>query len=141
MTDGDEGVVRIVVAVDGSDPSRRALARAAIEARAHSARLEVLRAWNYLDQPGPRFDPNYGEDMVRAELAEVVREVLGEDQPADTVLLVVNDLPARAVLDASHGAWMVVLGARGLGGFKGLLLGSVSHQVVHHASCPVLVVR
>jgi nucleotide-binding universal stress UspA family protein len=53
----------------------------------------------------------------------------------------VNDLPARAVLEASEGAWMVVLGARGLGGFKGLLLGSVSQQVVHHAPCPVLIVR
>jgi nucleotide-binding universal stress UspA family protein len=137
----DEGVTRIVVAVDGSDPSRRALERAAIEARAHHARLEVLRAWNYLDQPGPHFDPSYGDDSVQAELEQVVQEVLGADRPDDTVLRPVNDLPARAVLDASHGAWMVVLGARGLGGFKGLLLGSVSQQVVNHASCPVLVVR
>jgi nucleotide-binding universal stress UspA family protein len=141
MTDGDEGVTRVVVAVDGSDPSRRALERAAIEARAHGARLEVLRAWNYLDQPGPHFDPNFGEDTVKAELEQMVQEVLGGDRPDDMVLLPVNDLPARAVIDAGHGAWMVVLGARGLGGFKGLLLGSVSQQVVNHAPCPVLVVR
>jgi nucleotide-binding universal stress UspA family protein len=141
MTDGDEGVTRIVVAVDGSDPSRRALERAAIEARAHDTRLEVLRAWNYLDQRGPHFDPSYGDDTVRAELEQVVQEVLGDDRPEGTELLAVNDLPARAVLAASDDAWMVVLGARGLGGFKGLLLGSVSQQVVHHAPCPVLIVR
>ena len=58
----------------------------------------------------------------------------------DTVLRVVNDLPARALLEAGKGAWTLVLGSRGLGGFKGLLLGSVSQQVVHHASCPVLIV-
>jgi nucleotide-binding universal stress UspA family protein len=134
-------VQRIVVAVDGSDPSRRALERAGIEATAHRARLEVIHAWNYLDQPGPDFDPHYGEDAVRKELEQIVHEVLGDARPADTVLVPVNDLPARAVLEASEGAWMVVLGARGLGGFKGLLLGSVSQQVVHHAPCPVLIVR
>ena len=52
----------------------------------------------------------------------------------------VNDLPARAILGRADGAWLVVVGSRGLGGFKGLLLGSVSQQIVHHAPCPVLVV-
>jgi len=52
----------------------------------------------------------------------------------------VNDLPARALLTAADGASMLVVGSRGLGGFKGLLLGSVSQQVAHHALCPVLIV-
>ena len=56
------------------------------------------------------------------------------------MLQVVNDLPARALLEAGKGAWTLVLGSRGLGGFQGLLLGSVSQQVVHHAACPVLIV-
>jgi nucleotide-binding universal stress UspA family protein len=133
--------MRIVVAVDGSEPSRRALERAAIEAAAHGARLDVVHAWNYLDQPGPDFDPQYGEEAVRAELEQIVQQVLGSERPDSTELLPVNDLPAHAVLEASDGAWMVVLGARGLGGFKGLLLGSVSQQVVHHSPCPVLIVR
>ncbi len=127
--------------MDGSEPSRRALRRAADEAKSHQGRLEVLRAWDYLDQPGPRFDPEFGEDKVRVETEQFVDEVLGTDRPADIEFLIVNDLPARAVLTAAEGAWVVVLGARGLGGFKGLLLGSVSQQVVNHSPCPVLVVR
>jgi nucleotide-binding universal stress UspA family protein len=141
MSDADGGVRRVLVAVDGSEPSRRALRRAALEAVSHQGRLEVLRAWDFLDQPGPRFDPTYGEETVRAETERFVDEVLGADRPAATEFLIVNDLPARAVLGAAQGAWVIVVGARGLGGFKGLLLGSVSQQVVNHSPCPVLVVR
>ena len=53
----------------------------------------------------------------------------------------INDHPAPAMVEASEGAFMIVVGARGLGGFRGLVLGSVSQHVVQHASCPVLVVR
>ena len=60
--------------------------------------------------------------------------------PKAPCVTVVNDHAARALIDASEGAWTVVIGSRGLGGFRGLLLGSVSQQVVHHARCAVLVV-
>jgi nucleotide-binding universal stress UspA family protein len=131
---------RIVVGVDGSAGSRRALRRAAEEARAHGASIEVVTAWNMLDQvTATKFDPDYGDERARADIEEVVAAVLGEDAP-EVSLRIENDLPARALLEAAEGAWLLVVGSRGLGGFKGLLLGSVSQQVAHHAPCPVLIV-
>lgn len=132
---------RVVVGVDGSDVNRLALRRAALEATAHGARLEIVHAWSFLDQPGPHFDPHYGEPAARERIGRFVDETLGADPSVQTDLRMVNDRAASALLDASVGAWVLVVGARGLGGFKGVLLGSVSQHVVHHASCPVLVVR
>jgi nucleotide-binding universal stress UspA family protein len=132
---------RVVVGVDGSESSKVALRRAAAEAKAHGAVLEIVHAWTYLDQPGPTFDPHYGEAKARERIDAFVVDVLGDDGPADTVLTVINDHASPAILRVSEGAFMVVVGARGLGGFKQLLLGSVSNHVVHHAQCPVLVVR
>ena len=131
---------RVVVGVDGSAGSRRALRRAAVEAIAHQATLVVVMAWGLFDQPGDgSFDPHYNAGRARDTLQRLVDDEVTPPQP-DTVLQVVNDLPARALLEAGEGAWMLVVGSRGLGGFHGLLLGSVSQQVVHHAACPVLVV-
>jgi nucleotide-binding universal stress UspA family protein len=131
---------RVVVGVDGSSGSRQALRRAALEATAHDATLEVVMAWGLFDQPGDgSFDPHYDATRARAALQEIVDDEVTPPQPG-AVLHVVNDLPARALLAAGEGAWMLVVGSRGLGGFQGLLLGSVSRQLVHHAACPVLVV-
>jgi nucleotide-binding universal stress UspA family protein len=131
----------VVVGVDGSEPSRIALRRAAVEAIAHGAALEVVHAWTFLDQPGPVFDPDYGEGKARERIEAFVDDVLGDDRPPDTVVTLINDHPSPALLRAAEGAFMVVVGARGLGGFKQLLLGSVSNHVVHHATSPVLIVR
>ena len=131
---------RVVVGVDGSAGSRRALRRAAVEAIAHEAALVVVMVWGLFDQPGQgSFDPQYNAGRARDALQRIVDDEVTPPQP-DTVLQVVNDLPARALLEAGRGAWLLVVGSRGLGGFQGLLLGSVSQQVVHHAPCPVLVV-
>jgi len=135
-----EPTPRVVVGVDGSAGSRRALRRAALEATAHEATLEIVLAWGLFDQPGDgSFDPHFNAGRARDALQRIVDDE-PTPRPADSVLQVVNDLPARALLDAGEGAWMLVVGSRGLGGFQGLLLGSVSQQVVHHAACPVLVV-
>jgi nucleotide-binding universal stress UspA family protein len=132
---------RVVVGVDGSRASRCALRRATDEAIAHGATLEIVMAWSLLAQhTGAPFDPHHGEVSARAELEQIVNEELGDERPP-IVVRTENDLPARALLAAADGAWMVVVGSRGLGGFKGLLLGSVSTQVVHHSPCPVLIVR
>jgi nucleotide-binding universal stress UspA family protein len=131
---------RIVAAVDGSANSRTALVRAAEEARSHVGILHVLYAWNYLDQAHlESFSAGYGEAEALRWLEELVDETLAA-RPEGTRVTVVNDHAARALIDASEGAWTVVIGSRGLGGFRGLLLGSVSQQVVHHARCAVLVV-
>jgi nucleotide-binding universal stress UspA family protein len=130
---------RVVVGVDGSAGSRRALRRAALEALAHDATLEVVLAWGLLDQPGGGFDPQYDEGAARDDLQRIVEDEL-DPEPPRIELRPVNDLPSRALLTAGEGAWTLVVGSRGLGGFKGLLLGSVSQQVVHHAPCPVMVV-
>jgi nucleotide-binding universal stress UspA family protein len=131
---------RVVVGVDGSANSRRALRRAAEEVRAHGATLEVVLAWSLLDEvTAPTFDPHYGEATARRDLEVIVTEELGDDH-VEATLRIENDLPARALLGAAEGAWLVVVGSRGLGGFKGLLLGSVSQQIALHAPCPVLIV-
>jgi nucleotide-binding universal stress UspA family protein len=131
----------VVVGVDGSEPNREATRRAALEAIAHNARLDVVHAWNFLDQPGPTFDPHYGEDAARARIETFLDDVLDGNRPPDVEIHLVNDHAARALVDASDGAFTLVVGARGLGGFKGILLGSVSQHLVHHATCPVLIVR
>ena len=131
---------RVVVGVDGSAGSRRALRRAAAEAIAHQATLVVVMAWGLFDQPGGgSFDPHYDAGRARDALQQIVDDEVAPSQ-SEVVVQVVNDLPARALLEAGRGAWLLVVGSRGLGGFQGLLLGSVSQQVVHHATCPVLVV-
>ena len=132
---------RIVVGVDGSELSRSALQRAAVEATAHDAVLDVVHAWNFLDQPGPHFDPDYGETKARMRIDAFISDALGVDRPVDTTVTLINDHPSAALVRTADGAFMVVVGARGLGGFKGLLVGSVSQHVMHHATCPVLIVR
>ena len=130
----------VVVGVDGSEGSRRALQWALEEARVRGAPLRAVFAWSYLDQPGEGFDAAYGEDDARQRLDRALEEVAGDVGDVEVERVVVVDLPARALLDAARDADLLVVGSRGVGGFKGLLLGSVSQQVVQHAPCPVVVV-
>jgi nucleotide-binding universal stress UspA family protein len=134
---------RIVVGVDGSPGAGAALRFAVDEATLRNARLDAVLAWGLLDQPdlpAAEFDPNFGETEARASLERIVRRAVGDDPGVKISLLAINDLPARALLDLSATSDLLVVGARGLGGFRGLLLGSVSQQIVHHAACPVVVV-
>jgi nucleotide-binding universal stress UspA family protein len=131
----------IVVGVDGSEHSRRALQWAAEEAAQRGATLEVVLAWTLLAQPGTKPPkPDFTDTDARAVLEQIVDEALGADRPEGMVLSPINDLAARALIDASEEASLVVVGSRGLGGFRDLLLGSVSGQVVRHAKCPVVVI-
>lgn len=130
----------VVVGVDGSDGARRALQWAAEEARLRGARLRAVHVWSYLDQAGEAFDPTYGEDDARQFLDEVVAGIGDDAGGLDIERTAVCDLPARGLLDAAGDADLLVVGARGMGGFRGLLLGSVSQQVAQHAPCPVVIV-
>jgi nucleotide-binding universal stress UspA family protein len=130
----------IVVGIDGSAVADRALRWALDEARRWDARLEVVLAWSYIDQHTPDFHPDYGEGDARATLAAAI-ERAGGAEGIDVVQSCPNDLPARALLAAAAPADLVVVGSRGLGSVKGMLLGSVSHQVVTKSPTNVVIVR
>ena len=137
-------MARIVVGVDGSAPADAALAFAREEARLRQATLVAVTAWHepYVAPTvapiGP--DPGLLADAARSTLADALRGA-GLDAAGDDVERVVErGGPAEVLLRAAEGADLLVVGSRGRGGFTGLLLGSVSQQVVHHARCPVVVV-
>lgn len=135
----------IVVAVDEGEPYRVLLRWAAREAIARDARLVVCHVCEW--QPGqqlPRLvtegpaDLRIGPERVVRAAVDVVRSEF-PDLPVGAALGVGN--PVRGLLAVSQEAQMVVVGARGVGGFSGLLTGSVAVQVAEHAHCPVAVVR
>lgn len=134
---------RIVVGIDGSQHAARAVRWALAEARDHDATLEVVMAWHWGDQrhadPDAPFDPSYNEGSAVEALESYLDAAIGDDRDRVETRPVL-DLPARALLDAGADADLLVVGSRGQGGFKGLLLGSVSQQIVSHAPCPVVVV-
>jgi nucleotide-binding universal stress UspA family protein len=136
---------RIVVAADGSPTSQRALEWALDEARARHAALDVVHAWQPAIVPlvvpvTPVVDYPYLERDARRLVADQLARADLHGLVAPPEPLVVDDTPARAILDAAGSASLVVVGSRGRGGFAGLLLGSVSQHVVHHAPCPVVVI-
>jgi nucleotide-binding universal stress UspA family protein len=134
---------RVVVGVDGSACGHEALTWAIAEAAARQQPLIAVAAWSWLDQPN-KFDPDFGATdvtaMAETAVARARHEVSG-GADVDIEIRPVNDLPARALVEASSDASLLVVGSRGLGGFRGLLLGSVSNNCVHHAHCPAVVVR
>jgi nucleotide-binding universal stress UspA family protein len=138
----------VVVGHDGSGCAQEALRwAAALAERAHWP-LHVVRAWRIATAPQPStWEPGYVppitdyEKAVQADLESDVAAVLGAERAARASCHVVHTQPVRALIQAAVGADVLVVGARGRGGFAGLLLGSVSDQVTRHASCPVTVVR
>lgn len=141
----------VVVGTDVSAGGRAALRFGCEEARRRGTPLHVVRAWTIHASPRPA-DVPFGivpslheyEEAVRAELDLEVAEVLGSSILDGDVVVhrhVVHGNAASALIEASKTADLVVVGSRGRGGFAGLLLGSVSEQVVRFAQCPVTVVR
>lgn len=130
---------RIAVGVDESPGGRAALAWALAEARRWTATLEVVVAWSYLVQPVSEFQPDFDEAGAR----DLLDTMLAEHDTSDVEIepVIINELPVPALLHVAEEADLLVVGARGLGGFAGLLLGSVSQQVSTHAPCPVVIVH
>lgn len=137
---------RIVVGVDGSENSIAALRWALAEAVLRQASVDVIHAWRrpyagdvpVLITAAPALDEmKRGANRVLDDSVQRAGPV-----PRGVVVerIVVEDTGAGALLDASKGADLLVVGARGRGGFAGLLLGSVTSQIAHHARCPVVIV-
>jgi len=139
--DVPEGAV--VVGVDGSARSARALELAAREAERHATLLHVVHAFPWLARAhGWEFAPEAGAMSVAERVvADAVDQVRATHGGLSVTGQVVVDDPAVVLVEASQRAALVVIGARGLGRVAGQLLGSVSQKVAAHAHGPVLVVR
>lgn len=136
----------IVVGVDGSPGSDAALGWAIEEAKVRGAQVRAVYAWGYPAIAGPEGSVVYLDPLTlaieaRTHLDGILDVVLREVESRDRIeRAAVEGGAANALIDQSKDADLLVVGARGHGGFLGLLIGSVSNQVVHHAPCPVVVV-
>ena len=140
---------RIIVGVDGSESSRAALKWAYNEAAHHGASLTVVSTWH---PPALPMTPPYGqlptedyERQPRTDALELLDRFIAEldtrDPAVDVRTSIEEGNPAKVLIERSKQADLLVVGSRGHGGFAGMLLGSVSHHLVAHAECPVVVVR
>ena len=137
---------RIVVGVDGSEHGGEALRWAVDEARRRGATLEAVHVYDiavFADPMGVGTTVLYDQsDQIEDAAKAMLDEAIGGYANAGVAIEpVVVQGPAGAVLaDRSEGADLLVVGARGHGAVAGLLLGSVSQYVSHHARCPVVVI-
>jgi nucleotide-binding universal stress UspA family protein len=142
--DAPEKNHQIVVGLDGSESSKAALRWAARLAPSLGATIHAVVAWEYplvfgLDAGVPSaWKPN---ETAQEILEKSLEEVFAKKRPAGLVGGISQGHPTFVLLDASKEAEMLVIGSRGLGGFAGLLLGSVSSACAERAKCPVLVVH
>jgi nucleotide-binding universal stress UspA family protein len=135
---------RIVVGVDGSASSKAALGWAIQQAKLTGAVVDAVIAWDYpgtYGYPGPAADETNYEEVAAEVVADIVAEVAGPAAPAEVRPRAAHGNAASVLLAAAAGADLLVVGSRGHGGFVEALLGSVSQHCVHHATCPVVVVR
>lgn len=139
----------VIVGHDGSAIAGLALAWALDYASHCHARLRVIRGWTMSTAPRPvsmtrGYVPPLEEfeDAVRQRLRADIDPLVAERGSGIEVdCQAVRGAPANALIEAARDADLLVVGARGIGGFKGLTMGSVSEQCVRHAGCPVVVVR
>jgi nucleotide-binding universal stress UspA family protein len=146
----------VVVGVDGSESARAALAFAAEEARLRGATLRVVHAWmlpladvapdpfllEFPSAPAPDLEALTAalEADARRLLDDEVERVLGPAPGIPVEKIPVDGAAAAVLVDSAGDADLLVVGSRGHGRLRGMLLGSVSHQCVLHASCPVAIV-
>lgn len=158
---------RIVVGVDGSQASHEALAWALEEANLRKAELHVVHVYGPIGEESPysasyAYSPNTRtadkitdderkwreerqrivHDRAQRIVADVVESVgTGAADVEVKQEVIAGAKSAQSLIDRARNADLLVVGSRGRGGFKGLLLGSVSQQCVQHAKCPVVVIR
>jgi nucleotide-binding universal stress UspA family protein len=136
----------IVVGVDGSEGAVRALEFALKEAQARHADVKAVAAWHV---PAAAYetgwvpvsvDPSDYEKIAQAGLEKSLEEAAVQKSGVSVTPIVREGQAAKVLLAEARGADLLVVGSRGRGGFKGLLLGSVGQQCTHHADCPVTIV-
>jgi nucleotide-binding universal stress UspA family protein len=134
----------VVVGVDGSESSLAALRFAFEEAARRGAELVVMQVWHeegLLAVPLPAVDRDHVQREIEHSLAEQMADLREEFPKVRTREVARRGHPVAALTDAGRDAQLLVVGHRGRGGFDGLFLGSVAAGVLHHAHCPVAVVR
>jgi len=133
----------IVVGVDETASSRRALAWAAREAVRRGATLQVITAWTWdavEGAPLAAVDPEAMMEIAEQTQTEALRDVLSELDDAPVIAReIVQSTASEALVEASRAADLVVVGTHGRGPVRSFLLGSVSQSVIRHAQCPVVV--
>lgn len=139
----------VIVGHDGSSTSDLALAWALDYAGHIGAAVRVIRGWSISTAPRPTsmsggYIPPI-EEFEAAVVADLERDgarvVAERGATVDVTFEGYRGAAANGLVEASRDADLLVVGARGLGGFRGLALGSVSDQCVRHAACPVVVIR
>jgi nucleotide-binding universal stress UspA family protein len=134
---------RIVVGVDGFESSKAALRWAIHQAKLTGAVVEAVTAWHVPPSTGviPMADmPDYRDD-AQSVLAEAVAEMCTTDTEVEVCPRVLAGRAAQVLMAEAEGAELLVLGSRGHGGLAEALLGSVGQFCVHHAPCPVVIMR
>lgn len=135
---------RILVGVDGSEGSARALRWALDEAKARGMLVDAVTVWESPNVYGEGFYEPEGEreiaDTAHRRLDRQLAEVVGDRHDVEVHPIVYRGDPAEVLCRWSEDAQLLVVGSRGLGGFSGLVLGSVSTKCAHHSRCPVVVV-
>lgn len=136
---------RIVVGVDGSPSSIEALKWAYGQAIRTGGAIEAVCAWHYPNTYGVAVPDNADYRALAEEtVAKAIAEARSADQAYGAVPIlpvVVKAQPAHALLEQAKGAALLVIGFRGHSGLSEVLLGSVSQHVLHHAPCPVVIIR
>ncbi len=136
---------RIVVGIDGSEAAGDALRWAVAQAKLTGATVEAVYAWDpgvlvSLGMP-PMLDWKPLREAAHERPREIVREAVGSDSGVRIVTKTVMGHAAQVLVDRSAKADLLVVGSRGLGGLKGMVLGSVGHHCAAHSHCPVVVVH
>ena len=142
MTVGQPDVTAapVVVGVDGSEGSQRALRWAAEYARMSGAPLQAVMAWDLPTNYG--MPANYDDvDFTKEAEAKLEQTLAAVGDLGAVQQRVEQGHPAAVLVSASEHARLLVIGSHGHGVFAASLLGSVSHKCIHHAQCPVVVVR
>jgi nucleotide-binding universal stress UspA family protein len=136
----------IVVGVDGSEGSERALQFALAEARARGSNVKAVSAWHIPAiayqtgwVPAP-IDLEAYPKLAQSTLDKSLENASSAASGVQVTTVVSKGQPADVLCEVAKDADLLVVGSRGVGGFRGLLLGSVSQQCAHHAPCPIVIV-